>query len=354
MTGIGNVLRVLLVEDNELDARAMTRSLSVNQDTPFEITRAVDLATAEAELAAHAYDCMLLDLSLPDSEGIVSVQSLAATAPDCPIVVLTGLDDPSTAIEAVEQGAQDYLSKNSVDPEMVARAVRYAVARHHGELALRSATDQLNLMHDRERIARDLHDTVIQQLFATGMGLQALAATITDPEAKDRLRTSIDGIDAAIHQLREAIFGLHAVPQHLAFGQTIAALVDDKAESLGFQPLLEVGPMPDDLTEELRHETSQVISEALANIIKHAEASATRVVVAVEKDALVVTVTDNGRGVNHLMDGGNIQNPTAAARALTGRGLQNMEKRAEDLGGSFHLGPGAGGGTRIEWRVPLG
>ena len=73
MTGIGNVLRVLLVEDNELDARAMTRSLSVNQDTPFEITRAVDLATAEAELAAHAYDCMLLDLSLPDSEGIVSV-----------------------------------------------------------------------------------------------------------------------------------------------------------------------------------------------------------------------------------------------------------------------------------------
>jgi signal transduction histidine kinase len=221
-------------------------------------------------------------------------------------------------------------------------------------LALRSATDQLNLMHDRERIARDLHDTVIQQLFATGMGLQALAATITDPEAKDRLRTSIDGIDAAIHQLREAIFGLHAVPQHLAFGQTIAALVDDKAESFGFQPLLEVGPMPDDLTEELRHETSQVISEALANIIKHAEASATRVVVAVEKDALVVTVTDNGRGVNHLMDGGNIQNPTAAARALTGRGLQNMEKRAEDLGGSFHLGPGAGGGTRIEWRVPLG
>lgn len=348
MSAIGAVIRILLVEDNELDARAMTRSLSANRENTFKLTRATDLATAEALLAENDYDCILLDLSLPDSEGIVSVQALAATAPSCPIVVLTGLDDPSTAIEAVEQGAQDYLSKNSADSETVARAVRYAVARHHGELALRSATDQLSLMRDRERIARDLHDTVIQQLFATGMGLQSVAGGIGDADARERLHGAIDGIDAAIHQLREAIFGLHTMPLHLAFGQTIADLVDDKAESLGFDPLLEVGPVPDELPEQIRHEVIQVISEALANVAKHAGASAARVAVAMDQDDVVVTITDNGRGLSPRPTGLGDKTP-----ALTGRGLKNMADRAEDLGGRFHLGPGAGGGTRIEWRVPV-
>lgn len=345
-------LRILLVEDNELDARAMTRSLTTYPETTFEITRAADLATAEQLLNETEFDCILLDLSLPDSSGLVSVQALATTAPDCPIVVLTGLDDPSTAIEAVEQGAQDYLSKNSADAEMVARSVRYAVARQHGDVALRSATDQLSVMHDRERIARDLHDTVIQQLFATGIGLQSVANAIADQEVLERVRGAVEGIDAAIRQLREAIFGLHAMPQHLVLGQTITALADEKADSLGFVPLVEVASMPDDLSTELCHETTQVVSEALANVAKHAEASAATVVLAVVGDALVVTVTDNGTGIR-AMPQETANDTDDQSNELTGRGLLNMGHRAESLGGSFHVGPGSGGGTKIEWRVPL-
>lgn len=359
-------LRVLLIEDNELDARAMTRSLTHHPEIKFEITRAADLATAEQLLDSADFDCALLDLSLPDSSGLVSVQVLSARAPDCPIVVLTGLDDPSTALEAVEQGAQDYLSKNSADPDTVARSVRYAVARHHGDMALRSATDQLGLLRDRERIARDLHDTVIQQLFATGLGLQSVAGSINDPEALDRVEAAIEGIDAAIRQMREAIFGLHSIPDSMAIGQTITALAREKAQSLGFNPIVEIGPMPEDLSVALGHEATQVIGEALSNVARHAEATAATVSLSVDNGWLVAVITDNGTGGKHLLPGGdgsaaNHRDPRdtgqtvdhAPRRSPSGFGLANMSERAENLNGYFHIGPGAGGGTRVEWRVPL-
>lgn len=344
-------LRILLIEDNELDARAMTRSLSHHPEIDFEITRAPDLATAEKLLKDSAFDCVLLDLSLPDSSGLVSVQVLSTTAPDCPVVVLTGLDDPSTALEAVEQGAQDYLSKNAVDTDTVARSIRYAVARNHGDVALRSATDQLDLLRDRERIARDLHDTVIQQLFATGLGLQSVSGSIDNPDVLDRVKGAVDGIDAAIRQLREAIFGLHSLPEGMALGQTVSALAREKAESLGFDPMVEIGLMPEDLPVAVRHEAVQVIGEALTNVAKHAEATAATVTLTIEDRCLVAVVTDNGNGGLHT--GERDQEPFTPSRQLTGNGVINMAERAANLDGQFHIGPGAGGGTRVEWRVPL-
>lgn len=349
MTG-PSAIRILLIEDNELDARVMTKSLTAYPETRFEITRAEDLATATRLLAERNFDCMLLDLSLPDSSGLVSVEALAGQAPDCPIVVLTGLDDPSTALEAVQQGAQDYLSKRTTDSETVARSVRYAVARHHGDLALRSATDQLSLLRDRERIARDLHDTVIQQLFATGMSLQSVSAAVTDEDAQGRILQAVEGIDAAIRQLREAIFGLHAIPERIAIGQAITTLADEKAPTLGFDPIVEVGAVPDDIAPAVRHEVIQIVSEALSNVAKHAEATACLISVQLNQEPivpeLVVTVTDNGQGMAGARRG-------RLADERRGHGLVNMEQRAEELGGRFRLGPGAGGGTKIDWRVPL-
>lgn len=368
-----NTLRVLLVEDNELDARSMTKRLLAYSDINFEITRAPDLATAtdllepasapmpdQATAAPQkpaaqpaAFDCILLDLSLPDSAGLVSVEVLSAVDPNCPIVVLTGLDDPSTALEAVEQGAQDYLSKQTANSETVARSIRYAVARHHSDLALRSATDQLGMLHERERIARDLHDTVIQQLFATGIGLQSAAAAVTDPGLHGRLIGAVEGIDAAIHQLREAIFGLHTVPQRIALAEAISTLADEKAESLGFSPIVQVGPLPEDLAPTLAHEAVQVVGEALSNVAKHANASAAKIEATTDPGPdgdhswLVICISDNGQGMGNGSAGEQLD-------GLTGRGLANMEERAKGLGGRCHVGPGSGGGTRIEWAVPMG
>lgn len=342
----GSKLRVLLVEDNELDARTMMKHLRTHPEIGFEVDRVSDLASAIEAVGEHEFDCILLDLSLPDSSGLMSVEILTATARDCPIVVLTGLDDPSTALEAVEQGAQDYLSKQSVQPETIARSIRYAVARLHSELALRSATDQLTLLRDRGRIARDLHDTVIQQLFATGIGLQATADSITDRETHDRVLGAVEGIDSAIRQLREAIFGLHSLPPSRALADAIDQLAADKAEALGFLPLVEVGPIPADLSPNIQHEAIQIISEGLSNIAKHARATASKIIVETVDDALLVTVTDNGRGLTSPLDGPD-------RNGFTGHGLVNMSQRAADLDGHFHIGPGPGGGTKIEWHVPL-
>lgn len=342
----GSKLRVLLVEDNELDARTMMKHLRAHPEIDFEVHRVSDLASAVELLEKREFDCILLDLSLPDSSGLMSVEILTAAAKDCPVVVLTGLDDPSTAFEAVEQGAQDYLSKQSVQPETIARSIRYAVARLHSELALRSATDQLTLLRDRSRIARDLHDTVIQQLFATGIGLQATADSITDKDTHDRVLGAVEGIDSAIRQLREAIFGLHSLPPSRALADAIDQLAADKAEALGFLPLVEVGPIPADLPPTIQHEAIQIISEGLSNIAKHAGATASKIIVETEDEALVVTVTDNGRGLaSPIYD----PNPSR----YTGHGLVNMSQRAADLKGRFHIGPGPGGGTTIEWQVPL-
>jgi len=96
--------RILLVEDNELDARSMSRALTANADCIVEW--AADMAEAIAALEHGLFDCVLLDLSLPDSEGLVSVETVVARSPHCPIVVLTGLDDPLIAVEAVSRGAQ--------------------------------------------------------------------------------------------------------------------------------------------------------------------------------------------------------------------------------------------------------
>jgi DNA-binding NtrC family response regulator len=138
---------ILLIEDNELDARSMIKGLAADRHAQFTVTRASDLAEATGRLENERFDCVLLDLSLPDSEGLASLGWLTSRFPDHPVVVLTGLDDPTTAMEAVQQGAQDYLSKQSARPETISRSIRYAVARMHSELALRSATDQLTLFY---------------------------------------------------------------------------------------------------------------------------------------------------------------------------------------------------------------
>ena len=345
MTASSGVLQVLIVEDNELDARTMVKALQTNRETTFEVVRVAELGAAVDRLHHTHFDCILLDLSLPDSVGLVSVDVLSEEAPGCPIVVLTGLDDPGTALEAVERGAQDYLSKGRVDSESLGRSIRYAVARQRSEMALRSAQAQLDLLRDRERIARDLHDTVIQQLFATGLSLEASAGAIADTTNRGRVQEAVKSIDSAIRQLREAIFGLHAIPEELALAQAITDLANDKAEALGFQPIVEVESLPDDLPSGIRHEAVQIVSEGLSNVVKHAQATATRVTVAHEADQLVVTVTDNGRGVE--------PRASAARGNGEGQGLRNMQERAASLDGWFHIGPGPGGGTRIEWRVPL-
>ncbi|HLH81924.1 MAG TPA: GAF domain-containing protein [Trebonia sp.] len=211
------------------------------------------------------------------------------------------------------------------------------------ELAARRAdAEQLSVLEDRERIARDLHDLVIQRLYATGMSLEATMPMANRPEVADRIRNAVDAMDDTIKDIRATIFALQARggggrPRLRA---DIVALMDEMTGVLGFAPALRLGSGLDSrAAAELSEHLLAVLREALSNVARHS--GATRADVLVDADSagtLTLLVRDNGSGI-----------------APGGRrsGLANMQERAEKLGGTLRLSPADGGGTELEWRVPI-
>jgi two-component system cell cycle response regulator len=130
------VPRVLLVEDSPVQARVVAAQLEQGWDSPDSTTIASSLATAIAALERDAFNCVLLDLGLPDADGLEAVKRVRATAPGVAIVVLSGQEDETLALLAVREGAQDYLVKGRVDHNHIVRAIRYAIERKQQEAVL--------------------------------------------------------------------------------------------------------------------------------------------------------------------------------------------------------------------------
>ena len=219
------------------------------------------------------------------------------------------------------------------------------------ELAARRAdAERLSLYEDRDRIARDLHDLVIQRLYATGMSLEGTMPLITRPEVASRITNAVDAMDETIKDIRATIFALQARDSGSEgdLRGAIVELVEEMADMLGFAPSLRLGAgLSAGLGPEVAEQMLAALREALSNAARHAHAS--QVDVSVDTDAdgiLIVQVTDDGVGI-----------PADGRRS----GLRNLASRAEKLGGELRLGaampgdPGAARpGTRLEWRVPLG
>ena len=205
-----------------------------------------------------------------------------------------------------------------------------------GASSARTERARSELFEDRERIARDMHDNVIQRLFATGMSLQS-AAPMSDPQVRAKLDTAVDELDAAIKDIRHAIFALHRVPGARPLSAEIATVCGDSAVTLGFSPELRLSGRTADIPESVSADLLAVVREALSNVARHAAATSVHVSVEVGDDVSVL-VTDDGRGL-----------PADVVRS----GLANLARRAERRGGSFALDPGAGSGSTLTWRVPL-
>ncbi|HEY0718968.1 MAG TPA: GAF domain-containing protein [Streptosporangiaceae bacterium] len=210
--------------------------------------------------------------------------------------------------------------------------------------ARRSDAERLSLYEDRDRIARDLHDLVIQRLYATGMSLEGMVPMIGHPEVARRVRGAVDAMDETIMDIRVTIFALQSRGAHPAVSlrSEIVGIVDEMAVMLGFAPSLRLGQGLDDpVGPEAAGYLLTALREALSNTARHARA--TRVEVSVEADAagqLILRVTDNGTGI-----------PAGVHRS----GLRNLAQRAGSLNGVLELGPadGPGGrGTALVWRVP--
>jgi signal transduction histidine kinase len=198
------------------------------------------------------------------------------------------------------------------------------------------------LVEDRERIAMDLHDTVIQQLFAVGLSLQATMRRVSNPEVMERIQLAVDDLDATIKRIRSTIFALEAPLQTVTpnLRQRVLALTNELKPTMGLPiDVLFDGPI-DSLTDAaVADELVVVLREALSNVARHARATSVEVQVTATRDALTMCVVDDGIG------------PKGAANG-TGRGLGNMAARAERLGGTSALRAGDRGGSVLEWQVP--
>jgi signal transduction histidine kinase len=210
--------------------------------------------------------------------------------------------------------------------------------------ASRAEAERVSLYEDRDRIARDLHDLVIQRLYATGMSLEGTMPMITRPEVASRITNAVDAMDETIKDIRATIFALQArdADQPDLRGD-IVALVEEMTPMLGFAPSLRLGAgLAAPISPELGEQVLAALREALSNAARHAGASQVDVTVDVDPDGiLAVQVTDDGTGI-----------PAATHRS----GLRNLARRAEKLGGELRLEPAQPGapapGTRLEWRVP--
>ncbi|MGW2590201.1 GAF domain-containing protein [Streptomyces sp. NPDC001515] len=208
----------------------------------------------------------------------------------------------------------------------------------------RRDAEQMSLLEDRDRIARDLHDLAIQRLFATGMTLQSARPFVEHPEGAERLNRAIDDLDATIKIIRSTIFGLR---EHETAGgppklrSRVLRAVDDARRPLGFAPAVRMeGLIDTEVAEEVADHVVAVIGEALSNVARHARATQVEAAVVADAGMLTVTVTDDGVGL-----------PEGIRRS----GLRNLAERAERLGGALSVSrrPKPHGGTVLEWRVPL-
>lgn len=144
-------IRLLLVEDNPGDARLFTEIIKETRAFQFEVAHRACVDHALAFLAQGTPDMIVLDLGLPDAGGVEAVRKVQLAAPAVPLVVLTGLDDEASAIEALHAGAQDYLIKGQMNTSLLVRALRYAIERHGLQMALRkeSTIDELTGLANR-------------------------------------------------------------------------------------------------------------------------------------------------------------------------------------------------------------
>lgn len=201
-----------------------------------------------------------------------------------------------------------------------------------------AARRELDVLADRDRIARDLHDQVIQRLFAIGLSMQGTHRLTKSPAAAARLTEHIDQLHEVIQDIRSAIFDLQTEsPDAPKLRGTLHQIVDEIAEDPPVRTTIRMSGPLDVVPAGLAEHAQAVVREAVSNAVRHACATELTVTVSVEDD-LVIDVTDNGVGI-----------PETVARS----GLHNLRQRAEDAGGSFRTEPVTTGGTRLVWSAPL-
>ncbi|HET7406029.1 MAG TPA: GAF domain-containing sensor histidine kinase [Mycobacteriales bacterium] len=340
---------------------------------PDLVARARDLAAADLALLALPVGDGTLRVVAADGVGAdqlrggaIPEQSLAAAVmrDGAPAIVDDALTDPRIwpgLLHAAGVGPALYVplgtaeaalgtlvvadvgAKPPFGPDMLQLVESFA---GQAAVALRLSAaaadrEQLAVLGDRDRIARDLHDLVIQRLFATGMALEGALRSIQSENAAGRVRRAVDDLDETIKEIRTTIFALQAPAPASGEGLRSAVLQASRtaASALGFEPHIDfAGPVDTLVPPAIGEQLLAVLREALSNAARHAEASSVDISVQAEPTQVRLAVRDDGNG---LAEGGRRS------------GLANIAARARDLGGTFTAERGEDGGTVVTWQVPL-
>jgi len=273
----------------------------------------------------------------PAVDGLTNdVRALGASDPHGPTALLPiTVGDDEIGVLAVAWAAAAETLVGDVVPPLATLAQQMGLAL----VAARGQKDRsrVAMLEDRDRIARDMHDHVIQRLFATGLSLQSTSRLGEHPTVRTRLDEAVDNLDEAIKDIRRTIFELRRAKPTQGLREEIEDVVRDSRQTLGFVPDLTIDGGLDVLGVELEADLVAVVREGLANIIRHAEASSASVCITID-GTIRVEVADDGVGV-----------PPAAVQS----GLANLRERAQAHGGSFGLRARTPRGTVLVWEALL-
>jgi signal transduction histidine kinase len=325
---------VLVADDGELVVRAI--------DGPTDYSRFVgrrlpaDLPLLGQVVADDGQVVVIEDLAriLKDA-GSLNEFPEGATLGRTAIAPLPGgrTDTGGFLVVALEQGANSRVTDGADLVRMFAGQATLALERAQAQ----QDRDALAVLEDRDRIARDLHDLVIQRLFATGLQLQGMHR-LARPEHQERLSRAVEDIDSTIHDLRAAIFELQHAPDSSSLRADLQGLVSEYTETLGFRPHLTcTGPVDTAVPVAVRPQILAAVRESLSNVVRHAQASQVTIEVTVGAGLVVTRVADDGVGIG----------------ATTRRsGLRNLSDRAEALGGTVRISDNDPHGTVVELTAP--
>ena len=350
---------VLLVEDNPGDARLLREMLNDYDPRGCELTHVMCMMDAQNYLSKHAVDIILLDLGLPDADGLEAIRRARAAAPRVPLVVLTGRDDETMAALALQKGAQDYLIKGQIETRGLQRAMRYATERK-----------RLEWMKDEfvSSVSHELRTPLTSISASLALLMTSVAGTLSDPAARllriastnsQRLvRLVNDILDIEKLESGQVVFNFRRV--------NVRSLVDEvidanraSAEACGVRiRLLEDMHICDDSRAD-PDRLYQVITNLLSNAVKFSPPDS-EVVVAVENGSGVVrfSVSDHGSGIPaefrpHIFERfAQADGTDSRLRSGTGLGLSIVKEIVDRLGGRVNFADVPGGGTVFQVDLP--
>ncbi len=381
MAALKESIRVLLIEDDSADAELFQEMLSAAQNPPFEVERADRLQAGLDRLTQGGIDVVLLDLSLPDAQGLQAASRLQIQAPTIPMVVLTGLNDDVVALEAVRQGAQDYLVKGRVDGNVLSRVMRYAIERKRAEENLRKAYADLKATQDELIQA--------EKLAALGRFSSGLAHEVKNPlaiilGAVEFLQGRLSQIDGdtkmALEKIKESTLRANTILEGLlTFARpstpkrewaNVSEMVEGTLSLLKFRtPLRNItidSQVDESITVEVeRNQIEQVLFNLLINAVEACPKGGRVAVKAYRttaasarfsgRPACVIEVIDSGEGISP-QNLPRLFEPfftTKRDRKGVGLGLSTSKMIVENHHGELLIKSEAGRGTQAKVILPV-